>query len=273
MQIPRSNERRTSRGFGVGSGNGQNGQGGHPSHGGLAGDFFAEATQAAVDVIARSGGGMLGQGLPGQTYPAGFRAPPPPPPPSRPDRPPAVPASASPALGNEAFWAMWADHQQQLLRQCMRMMAGNVADAEDALSTAMLRASDYFGAGGGASIDNHRAWLSRLVHNSCIDFYRARSRHRHWENEVEASGLTEIVPAVTPAPTPTPEEQAETGEQMRNLQKELDALPELLRTPLVMRFLDGLSYEEISERLGIPNCTARKRVQLARDRLRKAGCA
>lgn len=221
----------------------------------MPGDLFAEATRSAVDTIARSAGG-LAQPFPVREMPS--------PPPA--DPPPAKAVRHPP----EAFWELWSEHQNQLLRQCMRLMSGNMADAEDALGNALVRASSHFAEGGGAGIANQRAWLSRLVHNSCIDFYRARSRQKRWTDEVLAMADGEAMPSA-PNPEPTPEEIAETGESMRTLQHALDELPELLRVPLILRFLEGLSYAEIAERLCIPNCTARKRVQLARERLRRNG--
>jgi RNA polymerase sigma factor (sigma-70 family) len=181
---------------------------------------------------------------------------------------PDKPCDGAPALPPDAFWDLWFEHQHQLLRQCMRMMSGNMADAEDALGNAMLRASVHFAEGGGDAIANQRAWLSRLAHNACIDFYRARSRQKRWTDEVVAMTDGEFIPSA-PSPEPTPEEVAETGESMRSLQRGLDDLPELLRRPVILRFLEGRSYAEIAERLCITNCTARKRVQLARERLRR----
>lgn len=169
-----------------------------------------------------------------------------------------------------AFWEIWSQHRTQLLHQCMRMMSGNIADAEDALGNALVRASTHFAEGGGAAIANKRAWLSRLVHNSCIDFFRARSRQKRWIDEVMVMSDCDFIPSV-PTPEPTPEVAAEVAESMRTLQNDLNDLPELLRAPLVMRFIEGQSYSEIAERLGVPNSTVRKRVQLARERLRRNG--
>ncbi|UUX48038.1 RNA polymerase sigma factor [Nisaea acidiphila] len=222
----------------------------------MSGDLFAEATRSAVDLIARSAEGFSRQ-VPVREIP------PPPISPKGERRTPQPP---------EAFWELWSEHQSQLLRQCMRLMSGNMADAEDALGNALVRASSHFAEGGGEGIANQRAWLSRLVHNSCIDFYRARSRQKRWTDEVMAMADGDDIPSA-PTPEPTPEEIAETGESMRKLQTELNKLPELLRVPLILRFLEGLSYAEIAERLCIPNCTARKRVQLARERLRRNGAA
>lgn len=241
-------------GLHVGTGNQDSGNGRTAPGAGLSGDLIAEATRSAVDLIARSAGGFAREV------------------PVREVQKPASDslAEARPPHPPEAFWELWSEHQNQLLRQCMRLMSGNMADAEDALGNALVRASSHFAEGGGAGIANQRAWLSRLVHNSCIDFYRARSRQKRWTDEVMAMADGDDVPSA-PAPEPTPEEVAETGEAMRKLQEALDELPELLRVPLILRFLEGLSYAEIAERLCIPNCTARKRVQLARERLRKAG--
>ncbi|WP_193172268.1 RNA polymerase sigma factor [Nisaea nitritireducens] len=171
---------------------------------------------------------------------------------------------------SDGFWDLWFEHQNQLLRQCMKLMSGNVADAEDALGNAMVRASSHFAEGKGAAITNQRAWLSRLVHNACIDFYRARSRQKRWTEEILAMADSDVVPSL-PSPAPTPEEVAETGESMRSLQRGLDDLPDVLRDPIILRFLEGRSYAEIADRLSITNCTARKRVQLARERLRRNG--
>ncbi|MEP3115924.1 RNA polymerase sigma factor [Nisaea sp.] len=178
------------------------------------------------------------------------------------------PCDGAPVLPPDTFWDLWFEHQHLLLRQCMKMMSGNMADAEDALGNALVRASAHFAEGGGESIVNKRAWLSRLAHNACIDFYRARSRQKRWTDEIVAMADGDFIPSA-PLPEPTPEDVAETGESMRSLQRGLDDLPERLRRPVILRFLEGRSYAEIAERLCITNCTARKRVQLARERLRR----
>jgi len=245
----------------VGTGNQDSGKDRTAPGTGISGDIIAEATRSAVDIIARSAGGFAGP-VPVREVP----------PPAAPHPAPSPGSPENAPLPPEDFWELWSAHQNQLLRQCMRLMSGNMADAEDALGNALVRASSHFAEGGGEGIANQRAWLSRLVHNSCIDFYRARSRQKRWTDEVLAMADGDDIPSA-PTPEPTPEEVAETGEAMRTLQTALDELPELLRVPLVLRFLEGLSYKEIADRLCIPNCTARKRVQLARERLRRNGAA
>lgn len=189
----------------------------------------------------------------------------------QPPEAPAVPrpAEQAPAIDPHAeFWRVWSGHQDFLLKQCIRLMAGNMADAEDALSSAMLRASRKF-ENYSDSIVNERAWLSRLVHNVCIDHYR-RQRRTEYRDPHEETG-PDIVSTMFSDAQQTPEEIALEREQLRALDEELGRLSVQLRVPLMMRFVEGLSYPEIAERLNLRADTVRKRIQLARDHLKRAG--
>ena len=222
-----------------------------------SGDTYAEPAIHANGLIARSGNEL--QPPDRQTVPAEPPAPP----------RPVLTYGASSSSSPDVFWAICSEHQDRLRRQCLKLMSGNVADAEDALGDAMVRASAYFAEGHGDKITNTGAWLSRLVRNACIDLFRARSRQKRWTEEVLAMPDCNSVPSL-PAPQQTPEEVAEVGEAMRSLKQKLDALPDILREPVILRFLEGHSYTEIADQLSITKCAARKRIQLARERLRQA---
>lgn len=187
-------------------------------------------------------------------------------------------APVNEALGEEAaieaeaklaaeqqFWELWLTHQDQLRKQCMHMMSGNLADAEDALSSAMLRASQKFVEYSG-SIMNEKAWLSKLVHNVCIDQYRQRKRTYYQALEGEAT--EQVEEAMFSGPQPSPEEVALGREQVATLEACLEKLSNNLRVPLMLRCVEGWSYPDIAEELDLRADTVRKRVQLARDFLR-----
>lgn len=173
-----------------------------------------------------------------------------------------------------AFWEVWLLHQDHLLRQCLRIMSGNMADAEDALSSAMMRASSRYEIYADEII-NQRAWLSRLVRNSCIDHFRAEQRrHRLLERHAPGSNArhyTEPQPVPPAGATlqPSPEQKAIDRSLLSRLAEDIRCLPDHLRRPLMMRFLQDKSYAEIAEALGLSNAAVRKRIQLARQRLRK----
>ncbi|MFC1673595.1 RNA polymerase sigma factor [Pseudomonadota bacterium] len=97
------------------------------------------------------------------------------------------------------FWDVWIEHHDYLFKQSMRFMSGNMADAEDALSQAMLKGSQHFDA---ATIRNERAWLTRLVHNACMDQHRSRKRQYRLSEEINGDD-PEDAPNITPQPTRT----------------------------------------------------------------------
>ena len=176
-------------------------------------------------------------------------------------------ASLGPAAPN--FWPLWIDQQDSLLKQCLKLMSGNMDDAQDALSEAMVKASTKFE----ESMDeirNHRAWLSRIVHNACIDLHRQNRRKAEYHEETHSSADIPASPMTAPI-TPSPEESYLTGEKLDQLETALLAMQEKLRKPLLMRCVQDRTYDEIAETLGLSNCAVRKRVQLAREHLRTSG--
>lgn len=141
-------------------------------------------------------------------------------------------------------------------------MAGNPADAEDALNTAMLRAFHGFSEQAGTLV-NGKAWLSRILHNVCMDFHRERQRF------VEPSEMPEAEPLPAPAPEEAPpDEVLMERERANEIRARIRALPLNLRTPFEMRFLRGMSYADIATHLQLTNCNVRKRIQLAYGILR-----
>jgi RNA polymerase sigma-70 factor (ECF subfamily) len=60
-----------------------------------------------------------------------------------------------------------------------------------------------------------------------------------------------------------------TDEIARTVQQALDALPEDLRTAIVLRELEGLSYEEIAQAMECPIGTVRSRIFRAREAIDK----
>ncbi len=175
--------------------------------------------------------------------------------------------SAGPAAPN--FWPLWIDQQDTLLKQCLKLMSGNMDDAQDALSEAMVKASTKF-EDSMDEIRNHRAWLSRIVHNACIDLHRQNRRKAEYREETHGAADTPASPMTAPV-TPSPEESYLAGEKLDQLETALLAMQEKLRKPLLMRCVQDRTYDEIASALGLSNCAVRKRVQLAREHLRASG--
>lgn len=168
------------------------------------------------------------------------------------------------ARGQESFWSVWADHWEYLLGLSLRWMGGNYADAEDALSLVKIKAVLHFG-GGPAAIRNERAWLRRLLRNVCVDAYRRRGNAREsvyldFENRIEAppEARSEL----------SPEDSLLKRELFREIEGLLADLPQDWRNAFIARLIRDRSYGEIAAAEGTTEANIRKRVQLARQKLR-----
>lgn len=67
----------------------------------------------------------------------------------------------------------------------------------------------------------------------------------------------------------SPRREVERGERERIIQKAIDSLPKSLRTVLVLREIEGLSYEEVAEATGYNPGTVKSKLFRARERMRE----
>ena len=162
------------------------------------------------------------------------------------------------------FWEVWRDHRPKLFKLSLHRTGGHRADAEEALSTAMLRALEAFREQA-PSLNNVEAWLVRIVINTCTDLLRARSRHADAPCEDDGEPATSLVP-----PVPSPEQLLLEREQALLLRRHFDALPESLKRPCVLRFEHGLASPDIARELGLTPVNVRRRLLLAYQQLRAA---
>jgi RNA polymerase sigma-70 factor (ECF subfamily) len=158
----------------------------------------------------------------------------------------------------EAFWNLWHRHQKPLRQLCLREMHGHAADAEDALSLVMLKARDRLPAAA-AKIINLEAWLHRLARNLCIDLRRERQRR------FAAAELWEITaPAELQSAPPLFHVEAEW-----EIQPFIAALPAPLRAAFELHLVREIPVQEVAAQLKLSPANVRKRVQLAREQLRR----
>jgi RNA polymerase sigma-70 factor (ECF subfamily) len=104
-------------------------------------------------------------------------------------------------------------------------------------------------------------WLVRVSRNLCIDEYRSRAREK-------ASLIGEEPdPERTADPRPGPLRSLEESELGERVRRGLERLPEELRTAVILRDLQGLSYTEIAEALELPEGTVKSRIHRGRMEL------
>ncbi|HET7747557.1 MAG TPA: sigma-70 family RNA polymerase sigma factor [Vicinamibacteria bacterium] len=105
-------------------------------------------------------------------------------------------------------------------------------------------------------------WLSSVARNYCIDHYRASKREK--EVLVEDLVAFDLAPASSGS---NPHRALEDRDRRSFLRRGLEALPDKLREAVVLRDLQGLSYQEMADRLGLPEGTVKSRINRGREEL------
>jgi len=109
---------------------------------------------------------------------------------------------------------------------------------------------------------NFQTWLISVSRNLCIDHYRSVRKERQTiDRDVDAN---ELSPA---AAEPGPIAALEQRDRVTLLRGALAALPESLRTAVVMRDIQELSYQDIATRLRLPEGTVKSRINRGRTEL------
>lgn len=165
---------------------------------------------------------------------------------------------------HEAFRVLVERYQGRAYRLAARLL-GDPDLARDAVQEGFLKAYDSLGRFEGRS--GFYTWLYRLVFNLCIDMKRRdrSSRHVEWDDEVARN----VAGGRDAAADPHPGAELERGELREGLARAIAQLPEDARRTLLLREVDGLSYAEIAEALGIPKGTVMSRLHHARRRVRQ----
>jgi RNA polymerase sigma-70 factor (ECF subfamily) len=109
---------------------------------------------------------------------------------------------------------------------------------------------------------NFQTWLISVSRNLCIDHYRSVRKERETINrDVDASELSPL------SRDPGPVAALEQRDRVALLRQALSALPESLRTAVVMRDIQERSYQEIAEALDLPEGTVKSRINRGRTEL------
>lgn len=111
-------------------------------------------------------------------------------------------------------------------------------------------------------------WIYRIAINTVKNHLVAQGRRPPGE-DVDAETAEQMDVGARLRDTATPERELLSDEIARTVQRALDGLPDDLRTAIVLRELEGMSYEEIAEAMDCPIGTVRSRIFRAREAIDK----
>ena len=123
-------------------------------------------------------------------------------------------------------------------------------------------------------------WLRSIARNRTVDRLRAMGRRPtlvslggHGDPDDVDAGLNRVVPGATvvggATPAVSPEAAAEAASVRASIAAAVGSMPEMERTVIVLAYREGLTQQEIAERLGWPLGTVKTRTRRALARLRE----
>ncbi|MEL6402205.1 MAG: sigma-70 family RNA polymerase sigma factor [Cyanobacteria bacterium J06626_4] len=120
------------------------------------------------------------------------------------------------------------------------------------------------------TVERFKSWLGRITTNLFYDELRKRKRHQSPLSldapKMLSDGEMEWEVA---SDAPNPVDTLMTQEFYAQLEQAISGLPEVFRTTIVLREIQGLSYEEIADITGTSLGTVKSRIARARHRLQK----
>ncbi|MEZ4392075.1 MAG: sigma-70 family RNA polymerase sigma factor [Polyangiales bacterium] len=171
------------------------------------------------------------------------------------------------AKGDSRAFRELVDRHQRKAHAVAYGVVRNVDDAREVTQDAFMRVYRHLDDFEGQA--SFSTWLYRIVVNLSIDLIRRRSPRKHLEldDRTELDGAPhELLPFRGDR---DPLVSLERGRIVESVQQCLDQLPPYHRTIIVLREVEGLSYEEIAEAMQVPKGTVMSRLFHARRKMQR----
>lgn len=107
------------------------------------------------------------------------------------------------------------------------------------------------------------SWLARIAVNGCRDYWRRELRRRIWKQHTAIHKDGDSRPEET-----CTQEDLEMRENQELISKALMKISQKLREVVVLKFFNGMTYEEIAQVLDVPAGTVKSRLHYALSKLR-----
>lgn len=127
-------------------------------------------------------------------------------------------------------------YQRELLAYA-NFLLGDPQEAEDVVQQGFLALFRC----GPDGIDNHRAWLYKTVRNCCVSLRRKQKKIMCVAEVPEEPGVFAASAG----------EELQKADDLRLMREAIDALPEKYREIIILKYMQNLSYKQISEITGV----------------------
>ena len=173
----------------------------------------------------------------------------------------------------KAFFGQRIEENMDALYGTALRLAGSGADAEDLVAESVSKAWSAIGTL--QDRDRFRPWIFRILHNCFISDYRKKSVRPTESSDDEGSDearaqLLNEQPDEFLIWWANPERQFFNSVLVKEIMAAIDMLPEAFQTTILLINVEGLTYDEAAEALGVPPGTVRSRMKRGRTLLQKA---
>ncbi|MBX6320078.1 RNA polymerase sigma factor RpoE [Pigmentiphaga sp.] len=162
----------------------------------------------------------------------------------------------------KAFELLMLKYQRKILRLLSRFIR-DPAEVEDVAQEAFIKAYRALPQFRGDSA--FYTWLYRIAINTAKNHLSASGRRPSSPSEYENEDGETFDETDNLSDINTPESMMATREIAETVNLAIEALPEELRTAIVLREIEGMSYEDIAQSMGCPIGTVRSRIFRARE--------
>jgi RNA polymerase sigma-70 factor, ECF subfamily len=150
-----------------------------------------------------------------------------------------------------AFEVLVGRYQQIMFNVALRML-GNYEDARDAAQNTFVKAYEKLG-----TYDPERrffSWIYRILMNECLNLRRRPATEQLADTGAAVADSSEVA-------------VVEAAERKRDVRQAILSLSPAYREVIVLRHFAALSYEQMSEAIGVPTKTVKSRLHTARQQL------
>ena len=166
----------------------------------------------------------------------------------------------------DAFEQLIVQYEKKVYTIAYKYM-GNPEDAKDLAQEALIKA--YQSIQGFRGESSFGTWIGRITANKCLDELRKRKRLQVSSLDDEVELEEGSVKKEIASERMTPEESVLKEETVQYVQKKLEQMKEEYRIVLILRELEGYSYDEIANFLSCSLGTVKSRISRARNYLKE----
>lgn len=165
--------------------------------------------------------------------------------------------------GDKQAYGLLVEKYRRKLGRLLSRFIRDPAEVEDVVQEAFIKAY--------RALPNFRGesafytWLYRIGINTAKNYLVAMGRRPQTSTEIEVDDAEHFEEGDDLRTMDTPETELMSKEIAKTVQLAIEALPDDLRTAIVLREIEGLSYEEIAAAMNCPIGTVRSRIFRARE--------